>query len=69
MVVRFYFTSDKKSSNSMQVGVPWAPQNAGAYELRTFAISGLNNPRILALVSSSRPAIATSLGSYPLDIK
>jgi hypothetical protein len=53
----------------MQVGVPWAPQNAGAYELRTFAISGLNNPRILALVSSSRPAIATSLGSYPLDIK
>lgn len=38
----------------MSVGVSWMPKYAGTYELRTFVISGLENPHILSTVSSSK---------------
>lgn len=51
---------------STQVGVSWVPQHAGEYELRTFAISGFDNPEILSSVSSSEVTIASARASYPL---
>ena len=42
----------------MNVGVPWTPLQVGSYELRTFAITDLENPRILSLISSSEVNIA-----------
>ena len=43
------------------IGVSWIPSYAGTYELRTFAISSLDSPRILSTISSSEISITSSL--------
>jgi hypothetical protein len=40
-----------ESNSSATVGATWVPALAGAYELRAFAITDLENPRILSLMS------------------
>ena len=40
------------------VGVSWTPLQAGTYQLRTFAISSFEDPRILSSISSSEVAIS-----------
>ena len=47
-----------KSNSSVEVGAAWVPARAGTYELRAFAITDLENPRILSLISSSEVSIA-----------
>jgi hypothetical protein len=42
-----------KAESTSQFGVLWIPDNAGEYELRTYAITSLNNPRILSPIAST----------------
>lgn len=49
------------AGNRMEVGIPWTPQQVGRYELRTFAISSFENPRILSPTSSSEVSIAQGI--------
>ncbi len=51
-----------------QVGVSWIPEHPGDYQLRTFAVSSLDNPRILSAVSVSEVTIASSSHSFPILI-
>jgi hypothetical protein len=55
------------SSSLVQVGAAWAPEVQGDYSLRVFAISDLNNPRILSPISSAEVTIASSqtITGYP----
>lgn len=41
-----------------EIGVLWTPDQAGLYEMRTFAISDLDNPQILSLVETSTVTIS-----------
>lgn len=57
-----------KAGSQVEVGISWSPLQAGAYQLRTFAISGFDNPAILSSISSSQVTIASAPGSYLLLI-
>jgi hypothetical protein len=56
------------SSSSVQVSASWVPHYSGFYELRSFAISGLDNPMILSAISSSNVTIAGSSGVIPVQV-
>ena len=43
-----------KAGGQTEVGIMWTPTNAGEHELRTFAVTGLDEPRILSYVASSQ---------------
>ena len=49
-----------EAGDQMSVGVSWMPEYAGTYELKIFVTSGLENPHILSIVSSSRVTVAES---------
>ncbi len=49
---------------SIQIGYSWMPEYADTYELRTFIISDLPNPRILSPVSTSDAIIVPSLPNH-----
>jgi len=40
------------------VGLSWTPEIQDDYEVRTFVISSLNNPRILSPVSTSNVSVS-----------
>jgi hypothetical protein len=37
----------------VNVGIPWTPEWAGTYEVRTFVVSGTVNPQVYSPVASS----------------
>lgn len=37
-----------RAGDTIGLGMSWMPEHAGQYEVRTFVISGLNNPRVLS---------------------
>ena len=46
-----------KVGSSIDVGISWIPQQAGTYQLRTFAISSFDTPTILSPISSSEVTV------------
>lgn len=50
------------SNGKAAISVSWIPPRAGTYELRTFAISDLDNPRILSDLRISEVSVAASQG-------
>jgi hypothetical protein len=46
-------TGTLPANDQTQVGLSWTPEEPGNYEVRTFVISDLNNPRVLSLVATS----------------
>jgi len=46
-------TGTLPANGQTQVGLSWIPEDSGDYEVRTFVISDLDNPRVLSLVSTS----------------
>ena len=46
-----------RAHNQSEAAVSWQPKQPGRYELRTFAISGLDSPQILSRVNSSNVVI------------
>jgi hypothetical protein len=46
-------TGTLKAEGSSQFAVSWLPENAGEYELRAFAITSLDSPRILSPIAAS----------------
>lgn len=55
-----------EKGNSTQVGVLWVPEHAGAHEMRSFAISGFENPLILSSISSQNVTIGSVRATLPL---
>lgn len=49
----------------VEAGVSWIPKEPTEYELRTFAISGFDNPRILSPIISSNVSLKAN---YPLVV-
>lgn len=48
----FSFGSIEDGSQS-ETGISWTPEKAGDYQLRTFLISGFENPQVLTVVRTS----------------
>lgn len=48
------------SGGHTAIGVLWVPQDGGIYELRTFAINSLDNPRILSILRTLAVGISDS---------
>jgi hypothetical protein len=46
-------TGTLPANDRTQVGLSWTPEDPGDYQVRTFVISDLTNPRVLSLVSTS----------------
>ncbi|HJS82319.1 MAG TPA: hypothetical protein VJ742_05730, partial [Nitrososphaera sp.] len=46
-------TGTLPAGGSSQVGLSWTPEDSGDYDIRTFVISSLENPRILSPVVTS----------------
>jgi plastocyanin len=46
------------AAEAIEFGLSWIPLHSGNYELRTFAISGFDNPRVLSTVMTSDVSIA-----------
>jgi plastocyanin len=46
------------AENGIELGSAWVPAGSGDYELRVFAISGFDNPRVLSPVATTNVAIA-----------
>lgn len=61
VTVDLQFQAGKLDANSgTEVGVLWRPETAGEYELRAFAISDFNNPKILTGVRTSQVEISSA---------
>src|SRR2546425_301973 len=52
-----------KVGESTKVGVSWTPQHSGNYQLKSFALSDLENPIILAIGSQNNVTVFASLQS------
>jgi hypothetical protein len=46
-----------KAGTEAEVRVPWIPRDSVTYQIRTFVISGFDNPQILSLISTSKAKI------------
>lgn len=46
-------TGQVQPSGEAEIGISWTPKQAGNYELRTFLISGFEDPEVLSEVTSS----------------
>lgn len=57
-----------ESNSSTEVGVLWMPDEPGTYELRTFAISDIENPIVQSGVVSTSVSIAPAQIVYPLQV-
>ena len=40
--------------NSVEFGISWTPEEAGTYELRTYLLSGLQEPQVLSEVTTKQ---------------
>lgn len=58
----------REKNDSTQIGLSWVPRHGGNYELRTFAISGFENPLILSAVMTTNLSIADSTGKAVIVI-
>lgn len=56
------------AGSTIDVGASWTPLQAGSYELRTFAISGFDHPRILSSISNTTVTIVASTGIIPIQV-
>jgi hypothetical protein len=45
-------------SGQTEIGVSWTPDRADSYQIRTFAVSGFENPRVLSTVQSTDVTIS-----------
>src|SRR5438132_9720665 len=52
-----------KVGESTKVGVSWTPLQSGNYQLKSFALSELENPTILATASQNNVTVSESLQS------
>lgn len=41
-------------NNSVEFGISWTPEEAGTYELRTYLLSGLQEPQVLSKVTTKQ---------------
>jgi hypothetical protein len=41
-------------NNSIEFGISWTPEEAGTYELRTYLLSGLQEPQVLSEVTTKQ---------------
>src|SRR5687768_7073551 len=41
-------------NNSIEFGISWTPEEAGTYELRTYLLSGLEEPQVLSEVTTKQ---------------
>jgi hypothetical protein len=48
-----------QSEGSAEIELPWVPTTPGFYQLRTFAVSDLDNPQILTEIATSEVVIST----------
>lgn len=51
-------TGQLEPNGSIEIGISWTPEKAGNYQLRTFLISGLENPVVLTEVRTSDAVVA-----------